>query len=316
MDACEQVFWCATPESWQQSIPRLQTFLAEAPMLRDKVRIVWLLTSGQVAPVATELRQFACGDVKVRLDEQTAAEGAVAFAGVERLVHLMRGITIGVALGGGAARGMAHLGVLRALEQSGITIDMVAGTSAGAMTGTVYSAGFTSDFMIDHFVEDLRPSRFFRYLPRGEQWHLLYQYRKGRFDPMLRKYLGETTLEQLYLPMHTVAVDLIGGRVVVRSGGDAVHAVLESINLPLLSTPINRNGQSLVDGGLINNVPANILADHGCNFVIAVSVTAKMELEFARNRLDTPAGRMRRPSTIQTLLRRKPQREFNRRAHG
>jgi predicted acylesterase/phospholipase RssA len=198
---------------------------------------------------------------------------------------------------------MAHLGVLKALEQQGIAVDMVAGTSAGAMTGTVYAAGFASEFLIDRFTADLHPPWWFRRLPRGEQWFLLYKYRRGHFDPMLRKYLGATRLEQLHVPMHTVTVDLISGREVVRSDGDAVRAIVESINLPLLSIPINREGQALVDGGLINNVPASVLAARGCNFIIAVSVTAKMELEFACNRGDTPEARMRRASTIQTLLR-------------
>jgi predicted acylesterase/phospholipase RssA len=132
---------------------------------------------------------------------------------------------------------------------------------------------------------------------------LLFKYRTGQFDPMLRQYLKSARLEQLFVPMHTITVDLISGKDVVRSRGDAVHGIVESINLPLLSSPINRDGESLVDGGLINNVPANVLAARGCNFVIAVSVTAKMESEFARNRPDTPASRMRRASTIQTLLR-------------
>jgi NTE family protein len=103
--------------------------------------------------------------------------------------------------------------------------------------------------------------------------------------------------------MHTITVDLVGGSEVVRSGGDAVHGIVESINLPLLSTPIRRDGEALVDGGLINNVPANVLTAKGCNFVIAISVTAKMERRFAQNEPHTPLARMRRPSTIQTLLR-------------
>ena len=77
----------------------------------------------------------------------------------------------------------------------------------------------------------------------------------------------------------------------------------ESINLPVLSKPIRRRGQALVDGGLVNNIPADVLVSRGCNFVIAVSVTAKMEQEFARNRPDTPASKMRSPSTLQTVLR-------------
>jgi predicted acylesterase/phospholipase RssA len=124
-----------------------------------------------------------------------------------------------------------------------------------------------------------------------------------RFDPMLRKYLDDLHIEQLPAPMHTVTVDLIGGESVVRSAGDAVHGILESINLPVLSTPIYRPGQALIDGGLINNIPADVLVSKGCNVVIAVSVTAKMDREFARNRPDTPIAKMRSASTIQTILR-------------
>lgn len=302
-ETCEQIYWCVTPANWQRSLELLRGPLARASTWRDKVRLVWLLPAGELAPVASELRRLARGDVKVCLDQPHPRQGPVAFDGVERLVHLMRGVQIGVALGGGAARGMAHLGVLPALAQSGITVDMIAGTSAGAMTGSLYSAGLAPDVLIDRFVADLRPSLLFRLLPRGEQWDLLYKYRRGRFDPMLRKYLGAARLEQLYVPMHTIAVDLIGGNEVIRSGGDAVHGVLESINLPLLSTPIPRDGEALVDGGLINNIPANVLTAKGCNFVIAVSVTAKMERQFVKNRPDTPAARMKRASTIQTLLR-------------
>jgi predicted acylesterase/phospholipase RssA len=131
----------------------------------------------------------------------------------------------------------------------------------------------------------------------------VYKYRSGHFDPMLRKYLGDTLVEQLPVPMHAITVDLISGKAVVRESGDAVHGIVESINLPLLSMPINRNGQALVDGGLIDNVPADVLAAKGCNFVIAVSVTANLELEFAKNQPDTPTDQMRSASTIQTLLR-------------
>ncbi|HMO83781.1 MAG TPA: patatin-like phospholipase family protein [Lacipirellulaceae bacterium] len=303
MDACEQIYWCVAAEELQSATGPLEALLASAPSFRNKVRLVWRLAAGEIAPLAPELRRLTCGDVKVCLETAAANQGPLVGQGVERLVHLLRGLQIGVALGGGAARGMAHLGVLRALERSGIVVDMIAGTSAGAMTGICYAAGLATEFLVKRFVEDLRPAWLFRRLPRGEQWNMLYKYRTGQFDPMLRKYLKSTQLEQMYVPMNAITVDLISGRDVVRSRGDAVDGILESINLPLLSAPINRDGESLVDGGLINNVPANVLAARGCNFVIAVSVTAKMETEFAQNRPDTPASRMRRASTIQTLLR-------------
>ena len=303
LQACQQIFWCVTPSNWESSLNRLQKLEARATGWRDKVSIVWLLQPEEEAPAASSLRELAKRDFKIYFGQSDDNQAATELRGFDRLVHFMRGVQIGVALGGGAARGMAHLGVLKALEQSGITVDMIAGTSAGAMTGTLCASGLDPDYLVDCFVRDLRPSWLFRCLPHGEQWNLLYKYRRGLFDPMLRKYLGDTRVEQLPIPMNAITVDLISGKTVVRDSGDAVHGIVESINLPVLSKPINRHGEALVDGGLIDNVPADVLTTKGCNFVIAVSVTAKMELEFAKNRSDTPVQKMRSASTIQTLLR-------------
>ena len=120
---------------------------------------------------------------------------------------------------------------------------------------------------------------------------------------MLRKYLHDWRLEQLAVPCLPVTVDLVGGTTVVRERGDATYAVLESINLPVLSVPIVHDGQALVDGGLVNNIPADVLVAKGCNFVIAVSVTAKMEREFAEIRPERAGLPRRKPTVVQTLLR-------------
>ena len=234
---------------------------------------------------APELREVAREDFKLSFEEPGPTRGRALVNGFERLIHQLRGLRIGVALGGGAARGMAHLGVLKALEQNGIVVDMISGTSAGAMTGTLIAAGLDADYCTESFVKDLTPSWLFRHLPRGSHWYLLYKYRRGQFDPMLRPYLSDSKLEQLPIPMSAVTVDLVSGEIVVRDTGDAVHNILESINLPVLSVPICREGKVLVDGGLVNNVPADVLVGKGCNFVVAVSVTAKMEQEFGKNAL-------------------------------
>jgi predicted acylesterase/phospholipase RssA len=98
-------------------------------------------------------------------------------------------------------------------------------------------------------------------------------------------------------------VDLVGGNSVVRERGDATHAVLESINLPVISVPIVREGQALVDGGLVDNIPADVLVSMGCNFVIAVSVTAKLEQEFCAITPGAPTLARTKPGVVQTLLR-------------
>ncbi|MEO1980799.1 MAG: patatin-like phospholipase family protein [Fuerstiella sp.] len=193
--------------------------------------------------------------------------------------------------------------MLKVLEQNGIIVDMIAGTSAGAMTEILYASGMSADYTAQSFVKDLTPSWFFRHIPRGGHWYLLYKYRRGLFDPMQRKYLQESQLQQLPIPVHSITVDLVSGNPVVRERGDAVHAITESINLPVLSAPINRDGMALIDGGIVNNVPADVLVSKGCNFIIAVSVTAKMEQVFASNDSSMSTANMKSASTLQTILR-------------
>lgn len=285
------------------AIARLRELSVVERGWRDKFSIAWLLEPGRiVAPVVPGLHELVSRDYKLAETQPQSPWSRSLSQGLERLVHDLRGVRIGVALGGGAARGMAHLGVLKAFEQSGIVVDMIAGTSAGAMTGVFGSSGMDCDYAAKQFAADLRPSWLFRHMPKGDQWYLLYKYRRGHFDPMLRKYLHDWRLEQLAIPCLSVTVDLVGGRSVVRERGDAVHAILESINLPVLSIPIVRNGQALIDGGLVNNIPADVLVSMGCNFVIAVSVTAKMETKFCNITAEKPASATK-PGMVATLLR-------------
>ncbi|MBA4189432.1 MAG: hypothetical protein C0467_15690 [Planctomycetaceae bacterium] len=298
------------------AVARLQAFDVPARGWRDKISIAWLLEgNATVAPAVPTLRDYAIRDFKITEGPPRHPMGWGFGGGMERLVHDLRGVRIGVALGGGAARGMTHLGVLKVLEESGIVVDMIAGTSAGALTGVVYASGLDCDYSSDCFAKDLRPSWLFRHITRGSHWSLLYKYRRGHFDPMLRPYLHDWKLEQLAVPCLSVTVDLVSGKSVVRERGDAVHAILESINIPVLSVPIVRNGQALIDGGLVNNIPADVLVAMGCNFVIAVSVTAKMESKFCDIKPDGPTMG-RKPGVVQTLLRSLLVQNYNLNAFG
>lgn len=180
---------------------------------------------------------------------------------------------------------------------------MLAGTSAGAMTGAIHASGIDPDYSTQCFKNDLLPPRFFRALPADGYWYLLYKYRLGRFDPMLRRYLDDLRMEQLAIPMITISVDLVEGIPLVRATGDATNNVLESINRPPLSLPIVRTDQALVDGGLLNNVPASELVARGCNFVIASTVTAKLEKDFMGIRSKKSGGASRLFATIQVVMR-------------
>ena len=317
MELVDRAIYFVAANEADDAIRRLEAIDVSARGWRDKISVAWLL--GGDSPVVSavpNLPDLASRDFKIHETPPGRPSGRSLANGLERLVHDLRGVRVGVALGGGAARGLSHLGVLKALERSGIVVDMIAGTSAGAMTGILYSAGLDPDYNADSFAADLSPSWIFRHLPQGNYWHLLYKYRRGHFDAMLRKYLHDWRLEQLAVPCLSVTVDLVSGNSVVRERGDAVHAILESINLPVLSVPIVRNGQALIDGGLVNNIPADVLVSMGCNFVIAVSVTAKLETRFCDISAEKPTLSRNKPGIVPTILRSLLVQNYNLNAFG
>jgi predicted acylesterase/phospholipase RssA/CRP-like cAMP-binding protein len=298
------VFWCVRPQDIPAALQALKAVERSVPRLREKVRLVWILNHDAPAPpYVQELYELAARDFKTYSGQPKPNQGKLLQQGVERIVHHLRGVQIGLALGGGAARGMAHLGVLKSLERHGIYVDMLAGTSAGAMVGALYASGMDPDHSTRCFKKELLPPWLFRRLPGGGYWYLLFKYRLHQFEPMLRKYLDRFHMAQLVIPVTTIAVDLVDGVALVRDTGDVTHNILESINLPPLSLPIVQLEQAVVDGGLLNNVPANVLVAKGCNFVIASTVTAQLEKEFMGIRKKKSLGVSRFIATIQVIMR-------------
>jgi NTE family protein len=301
----DKVLWCLRPQDAQAALGMLKEMDHVVPRLREKVCLVWALrTESPAPPPIANLNEYAFRDFKTYSGPlNKPLQGKLIEQGIERIIHFLRGVQIGLALGGGAARGMAHLGVLKALEQHGIFIDMLAGTSAGAMTGGTYGAGMDPAFATQCFKNDLQPSWLFRNLPGGGLWYLVYKYRSGQFDPMLRKYLTNLQMDQLVIPTMMISVDLVDGAMLVRDKGDVTHNILESINLPPLALPIVRSDQAIVDGGLLNNVPADVLLARGCNFVIASSVTSKLEKDFMGVRSKKMRGVSGFTASIQVMMR-------------
>ncbi len=303
VDLSDNVFFATAPGNVAQAIKELQTIIEASPSRQRKTCLVWVLGEDEpVSPYQPELSGLVARDFKIQC-KANGVDSRQHQQGVERIVHHLRGVRIGVALSGGAARGMAHLGVLKALEDAGITIDLVAGTSAGVLTGVIYCAGYSPDWGIEHFTHDLEPGRLYKILPEGDAIYMLSKYRTHGWNPMLRKYVYDWRLEQFSIPIQTVTVDLVSARSVVRSSGDAVNALLESINLPVISAPICRDGQLLVDGGVLNNLPADVLVKSDCNFVIGVDVSAHIEYRVGKNTPDSPTKTMKAPGAIPTLLR-------------
>jgi NTE family protein len=177
---------------------------------------------------------------------------------------------IGLALGSGSARGWAHIGVIRALQEEGIHVDYVAGTSIGAIVGAIFSSGEINT--VEKWIEHL-------------SWRQILSFvdvvvpRSGLIDgkkvaDLIRKYVRVQNIEELPIPFAAVATDLLSGEEVVLKQGDIIEAIRASISLPGIFTPVETNGKILVDGGLVNPLPVSVVREMGANFVIAVDLNS------------------------------------------
>lgn len=177
---------------------------------------------------------------------------------------------IGLALSGGAARGIAHVGVLRALEENAIPIDAIAGASAGALIGGAYAAGL-SIAQLEAMARKFR----WRHMSRLSFSRLGLQ-SNARVEKFLRASLPVTRFEELKIPFAALATDLHDGTpVVMRDRGDVPFAIRASVCLPAFYVPVrNSEGRLLVDGGLVANLPISYTRQLGADIVIAVDVGA------------------------------------------
>ena len=177
---------------------------------------------------------------------------------------------IGLALGGGAARGMAHIGVLTVLEKEKIPIDLIAGTSAGAIVGSLYARNKNAGLIKEQVIE-LSRRRLTRFIdPALPRTGLI----KGeKISDQLASFLGgHINFSDLLIPFTCTATDIDTGEAVVFDRGSVVEAVRASISLPGIFTVVKRGGRYLVDGGLVDPVPVNLAREMGADFVIAVNV--------------------------------------------
>lgn len=175
---------------------------------------------------------------------------------------------VGLALSGGAARGIAHVGVLRVLTENQIPIDYIAGTSAGALVGGALAAGMSVD-EIEEIGRRLRWSDMGRITVSR-----LGVQSNARMEQYIRARFPVTRFEELHVPFAAVATDLRAGTAVVMSGeGDVAFAIRASCAIPGWYVPVlDEKGRQLVDGGLVANVPTAAVRALGADIVIAVDV--------------------------------------------
>lgn len=172
----------------------------------------------------------------------------------------------GLTLGGGGARGAAHVGVLLEMERHGLRPTVLTGTSIGGALAVLYSAGLSIDAMTD-FLDELRITNVYT---------LPYRYAtvtaNDKLEKLLVKTIGRPTFADLKIPVAIVATDLVSRSPIILQEGDVISAVLATTALPGILPYVERCGRILVDGGVSNNVPINVAKLLGVNHVLAIDI--------------------------------------------
>jgi NTE family protein len=246
--------------------------------LSRKPERIWLSNGPNAAPP-----EFPA-DIKFEWDSswsQQAAAGGPTFLGqhqspaqrcMDRLARKVANLTIGFAMGSGAAFGYALIGMLRVLEREGITPDVISGTSMGALIGAFYAAGISSKDLEDIACSITRKRLIGMadfIIPRTGI------IRGNGILKFLRSYLGDRTFRDLSLPFACVATDIQTGKEIILDSGNVAEAVRASLSLPFFFQPFYLDGRYLVDGGLVNPVPTSIIVAQGANILLSANLTSK-----------------------------------------
>jgi predicted acylesterase/phospholipase RssA/CRP-like cAMP-binding protein len=204
---------------------------------------------------------------------------------LDRLARLLTGNAVGLALGGGFARGLAHIGVLRALEELRIPIDLIGGSSIGAIVGAQWALGWSAADIARRTKEGLAASFDDPTLP------FLSTKRGGKHSRVIRQSFGETRIEDLWLPYFCVSTNLNRSELKIHSTGLLAQAVTASSRAPGIFPPLVIDGELHVDGGVINNVPVDVMRDFaGVGIVIGVDVSPPKDLSDVTNYGDEVSG--------------------------
>jgi len=175
---------------------------------------------------------------------------------------------VGLALGGGGVRGMAHVGVIRVLEREGIPIDCIAGTSAGSLAGAAYAAGVRGQRLLEMALH-----LSWRDIARPiwpQQGFVSF----ARLETYVIQTVGDLTFADLALPYAAVTADLATGEQVILTEGRVAPAVRASCSVPGIVPPVELGGRLLIDGGVVNNLPISVVRGLGADVVIAVGLGA------------------------------------------
>lgn len=273
----------------------------------------------KMAPLIRDLEQthgFSKNEIKVILPEEE--ESSSSYEEKEKLLRLkifrilpsrnrqperyhsvlrftakeLAGTLVGLVLGSGAAYGLAHIGVLRALEKENIPIDILAGSSMGALIAVFWAAGFHAD-ELEKIAKSLDQRTAFFKLIGFRDFSIAHQgfFHGRQITHFIESFLADRTFRDLHVPVKVLATSLTNSQAVVFETGRMVDAIRASISIPGIFRPFRYQGDLLIDGGILDPLPVNVLTNMGVKKIIAVNVLLGPEDRTQKSRIQVEKRR-------------------------
>jgi NTE family protein/lysophospholipid hydrolase len=251
---------------------------ADGGISQARRTLVLLHPDGSRLPAGTA-RWFAGRTVQrhfhIRLDTESD---------FRRVARCLGGVAIGLVLGGGGARGLAHIGVVRALVEAKVPIDMIGGTSMGSVMAGLVAMGRDWKQLLE-----INRDAWLRGKPHKEYAPpIISLVRSRKLDQMAQRIYGDAGIEDLWLNFFCVSCNLSSSEILIHEHGPLWKAIRASASLPGVFVPVLKDGDILVDGGIVNNLPGDIMRERSCSRVLAVDVGSEREFTFKFAEIPSP----------------------------
>ncbi|MCC6194398.1 MAG: cyclic nucleotide-binding domain-containing protein [Burkholderiales bacterium] len=277
---------------------------ADGGISRARQNLILLHPRATRMPTGTA-RWFAGRDIRRNFHVRADDNGDYG-----RLARSLGDAAVGLVLGGGGARGLAHIGVVRAMREAGMHIDVVGGTSMGAVMASLVAMGQDWNEMLE-----TNRDAWMRHKPHKEySLPMISLIRSRRLDAMAQKIWGEIQIEDLWLDYFCISCNLSNSATIVHTRGPLWKAVRASASIPGVFVPVLSDGHILVDGGVVNNLPEDVMRERACRSVVVVDVGSEQEFvfksrefpspwQFLKSRLFRSGSRVAVPHIVDVLMR-------------
>jgi predicted acylesterase/phospholipase RssA/CRP-like cAMP-binding protein len=274
----DEVLLVAPPGADPQARGLEQALLGEGTVSKARQTLVLLHQDGGRLPAGTA-RWYDGRSLQRHFHLRLDRAGEFA-----RVARCIAGVAIGVVFGGGGARGLAHIGVIRALREAGVPIDRIGGTSMGAVIAGALGMGFEWDEILE-----ISRTGWLRHKPHKEYTLPFISLIRTRvLDRWAKDVYGETDIEDMWLSFYCVSCNLTTSETVVFERGPLWKAVRASSSLPGVFVPVLRGGNVFVDGAIVNNLPGDVMRRRACQKVIVVDVGSDSAFAFQLTEFPSP----------------------------